>query len=283
MVVDEKMIITAATETTQIADFVARRQFAPMYIWLDIAFLLAFAGLLLWRRKTMTVLVGLAAGVLYFVVDYGIFNLALHTRSIEGGSMFWVLLWMSMSYGFTNFAWIWLWISKDSRLFEWSLLILGWWFCAPSIAQTLVARFAPDQASYPITIQRTTGAYHGWMAVILLVGYLALIVWNLAHDGPEQRTHRVNIPWLLAIGVLVQFGWELGLLIGGIRSAGLGLQETLKPLVINSLLETNLGMPYVYLIFIAVTARYTETLAKRAQPLTLLERLAENNAERVTH
>ena len=280
MVVDEKMI-TTADSAVQIADFVAKRQFAPMYIWLDIAFLLAFAGLLLWRRKTMTVLVGLAAGVVYFVVDYGIFNLALHTRSIEGGSMFWVLLWMSMSYGFTNFAWIWLWISKDSRLFEWSLLILGWWFCAPSIAQTLVARFAPDQASHPITIQRTTGAYHGWMAVILLVGYLALIVWNLAYDGSEQRVHRVNIPWLLAIGVLVQFGWELGLLIGGIRSAGLGLQETLKPLIINSLLETNLGMPYVYLIFIAVTARYTETLAKRAQPLTMLERLAENNAERV--
>ncbi|WP_169172390.1 hypothetical protein [Bifidobacterium oedipodis] len=252
-----------------------------MYIWLDIAFLLVFAGLLLWRRKTMTVLVGLAAGVLYFAVDYGIFNLALHTRSIEGGSMFWVLLWMSISYGFTNFAWIWLWISKDSRLFEWSLLILGWWFCAPLITQTLVARFAPDQVAHPIIIQRTTGAYHGWMALILLVGYLALIVWNLAHDGLEQRIHRVNIPWLLAIGVLVQFGWELGLLIGGIRSAGLGFEETLKPLVINSLLETNLGMPYVYLIFIAVTARYTETLAKRAHPLTMLERLAENNVERV--
>ncbi|OZG69109.1 hypothetical protein BEUL_0515 [Bifidobacterium eulemuris] len=280
MVVYENAMIAAAAETTQVADFVAKRQFAPMYIWLDIAFLLVFAGLLLWRRKTMTVLVGLAAGVLYFAVDYGIFNLALHTRSIEGGSMFWVLLWMSMSYGFTNFAWIWLWISKDSHLFEWSLLILGWWFCAPPIVQTLVARFAPDQADHPIIIQRTTGAYHGWMALILFVGYLALIIWNLAH---ERRSQRVNIPWLLAIGVLVQFGWELGLLIGGIRSAGLGLQETLKPLVVNSLLETNLGMPYVYVIFLAVTARYTETLSKRTHPITMLERLAENNAECVTH
>ena len=31
---------------------------------------------------------------------------------------------MSVSYGFTNFAWIWLWISKDKNLFEWSFLIL---------------------------------------------------------------------------------------------------------------------------------------------------------------
>ena len=31
---------------------------------------------------------------------------------------------------------------------------------------------------------------------------------------------RINLLWLLAIGVLVQFGWEAGLLLGGIRSAG---------------------------------------------------------------
>lgn len=33
-----------------------------------------------------------------------------------------MLLWMSMSYGFTNFTWIWLWLSKDKHLLEWSLL-----------------------------------------------------------------------------------------------------------------------------------------------------------------
>lgn len=60
-------------------------------------------------------------------VDYGIFHLVCHSRGISDGySLFWVLLWMSMSYGFTNFAWIWLWLSKDKNLFEWSLLILLW-------------------------------------------------------------------------------------------------------------------------------------------------------------
>lgn len=62
---------------------------------------------------------------------------------------------MSVSYGFTNFTWIWLWISRDSHLFEWSLLILSWWFCCPLLTQT----FAGDAPL--ITIQRTTGAYHG--------------------------------------------------------------------------------------------------------------------------
>lgn len=40
-------------------------------------------------------------------------------------------------------------------------------------------------------------------------------------------------------------------------------------------------MPYIYLIFLAFSARFTEKLKKREHPLTLFERLAENNAERV--
>lgn len=113
-------------------DIIARRQFAPLYIWLDIAFLCVFLALLLMKKKYMTVLVGLVMGVVYMLVDYGIFHLVCHSRTIsEGHSLFLVLLWMSVSYGFTNFTWIWLWLSKDEHLFEWSLLILGWWFCSP--------------------------------------------------------------------------------------------------------------------------------------------------------
>jgi hypothetical protein len=253
-------------------EVIAQRQFAPLYIWLDIAFLLVYAGLLLWQRKYMTVLVGLVMGVVYFAVDFGIFNLALHTRSITGGDLFWVLLWMSMSYGFTNFTWIWLWLSKDRHLFAWSTLIVAWWLCCPQITHI----FAGDE--HLITIQRTTGAYHGWMAVILFVGYFALIVWNLA---VRDKARRVNIPWLLAIGVLVQFAWEVALLLGGIRGATLNPQQRLTTLIVNSLLETNLGMPYVYMIFIAITARITERFAARTPPLGFTERIEENNQERV--
>lgn len=255
-------------------EIIARRQFAPLYIWLDTAFLLVFAVLLLWKKKYRTVLVGFVMGIVYMLVDYGIFHLLLHTRSIsEGHSLFWVLLWMSMSYGFTNFTWIWLWLSKDEHLLEWSLLILSWWFCAPMITQT----FGGDQT--PIVIQRTTGSYHGYMAMILFVGYLGVIAYNL---WQKEKSKRINIPWILVIGVLVQFGWEAGLLIGGIRSAGFeSVGDKIQTLVVNSLLETNLGMPYVYCIFVAWTAKVTEQLKPRQQKLSFVERIAENNRERV--
>lgn len=254
-------------------ELIARRQFPPMYIWLDIAFLLFFAGLLLYKKKYMTVSVGVIFGLVYMAVDYGIFHLLCHSRSITGGNLFWVLLWMSMSYGFTNFAWIWLWISKDKHLFEWSLLILSWWFCCPLIANT----FAAGQT--PIMIQRTTGAYHGYMAILLFAGYAALIIYNLSQKDSAKKIH---IPWLLTMGILVQFGWEAGLLIGGVRSAGFAaLSDKLAPLIINSLLETNLGMPYIYLIFIGITSKFTEQFKRRSSPLSFTDRIKENNEETV--
>ncbi len=253
-------------------ELIARRQFVPAYIALDTVFLLALAGLLLWKKRRMAALVGGIMGVVYFIVDYGVFHLICHSRSIEGGSLFWTLLWMSMSYGFTNFAWIWLALDKDEYLIEWSLLILCWWFCCPMLAQLI------GFGQMPIVIQRTTGAYHGWMAAILFVGYLLAVVRNL---GESDRKCRIDLLRLPAIGIAAQFAWEAALLLGGIRSAGLDFAEKLRPLIVNSLLETNLGMPYVYLIFVALTRRFTPALARREDVPSFRERIAENNGKRV--
>lgn len=253
-------------------ELIARRQFVPAYIALDTVFLLALAGLLLWKKRRMAALVGGIMGVVYFIVDYGVFHLICHSRSIEGGSLFWTLLWMSMSYGFTNFAWIWLALDKDEYLIEWSLLILCWWFCCPMLAQLI------GFGQMPIVIQRTTGAYHGWMAAILFVGYLLAVVRNL---GESDRKCRIDLLRLLAIGIAAQFAWEAALLLGGIRSAGLDFAEKLRPLIVNSLLETNLGMPYVYLIFVALTRRFTPALARREDVPSFRERIAENKGKRV--
>lgn len=253
-------------------ELIARRQFVPAYIALDTVFLLVLAGLLLWKKRRMAALVGGIMGVVYFIVDYGVFHLICHSRSIEGGSLFWTLLWMSMSYGFTNFAWIWLALDKDEYLIEWSLLILCWWFCCPMLAQLI------GFGQMPIVIQRTTGAYHGWMAVILFVGYLLAVVRNLRES---DRKSRIDLLRLLAIGIAAQFAWEAALLLGGIRSAGLDFAEKLRPLIVNSLLETNLGMPYVYLIFVALTRRFTPALARREDVPSFRERIAENNGKRV--
>jgi hypothetical protein len=88
------------------------------------------------------------------------------------------------------------------------------------------------------------------MALILALGYLLLIWRSLRAPAGGQ----VSLLRLAAIGIGVQFSWEFVLLISGIRPAGF------FPLVVNSLIETNLGMPYLYLIHGAVTRRWREDL-----------------------
>ena len=251
-------------------EIVAQRQFNVLYIIFDIIFLCILLGILIVKKKYATVIVGFLAGILYMIVDYGIFHLLTHSRSIsEGDSLFWVLLWMSMSYGFTNFVWIWLWIKKDKDLFNFSFLILLWWFTCPLLAKTFGAN------SHIITIQRTTGSYHGYMALILFIGYLGVILWNMFQ---KNKKHRFPILWMLAIGILVQFGWEAGLLLGGIRSATItAWDQKILTLIINSLLETNLGMPYIMVIYIFYNRFRTEDLKKKETPLSFNESLCEIN------
>ncbi len=251
------------------AEVIAQRVFNTAYIYLDTAFIVGLCVLLAVKRKWLTLLFGLAGGVLYMIVDYGIFHLALRTRSIEGGNLFWVLLWMSMSYGITNFVWIWLWFSRDKQAWCWTLMILVWWICAPMLSEAVGAN-APL-----IKIQRTTGSYHGYMALIMIAGYFFAIVWNLF---TQDKTKRFPLLFLFAVGVSVQLGWEFSLLLGNIRSAAItDAWDKLRTLAVNSLVETNLGAVPIYCIYVAISARLNENLSKRDK-VSFTSRMAELNA-----
>lgn len=261
---------------------IAERMFGVPYIVLDSVFILAFLALLLTTKRRLAALWAIAGGVLYFIVDYGIFHLLTGSRhigtvnadgvfSVGGeGMMFGVLMWMSLSYGITNFAWIWLCLKKDKRIAEWTVLIFVWWLVCPILDNAITGD------GMHVRIWRETVGYHWFMAVFLAVSYFAVIVYNLFQkDGAK----RMRILWLFGIGVAVQFGWEFALLLGGIRSGSMEFAEQLRVLVVNSLMETNLGLPAMYCIYLFVTSRVREDLTARDR-ISFSDRLAENNSER---
>jgi hypothetical protein len=90
------------------------------------------------------------------------------------------------------------------------------------------------------------------MALIFFVGYLIIILRNFRGQSKE----RISILPLMGIGIGVQFGWELVLLISGIRPT------SILPLIVNSLIETNLGLPYTYFIHQALTKRFSPDLKR---------------------
>jgi hypothetical protein len=227
-------------------DIVAERSFNSLYIYLDIIFLVLFAIILLRWKRYLALFAGAFGGIIYFVVDYGIFFQLMDTRQVTGAGPLWVLLWLSISYGLTNFSWIWLLLDRDGLTVEWSLLIIAGWLAVAFLSQGFGSDFTH------ITISRGTSRYHGIMAAIMFAGYLWLIIRNLRTTTVEK----VFLLKLLAIGIGVQFSWEAVLLLSGIRPAGI------MPLIVDSLIETNLGIPYLYLIHRAVVGKLNENLTK---------------------
>jgi hypothetical protein len=143
-----------------------------------------------------------------------------------------------------NFVWMWLWFEKNEHFWGWSTLIIAWWICCPMLSEMFGA--APV-----FTIARTTGSYHGIMGLIMFAGYAAALIYNIR----AAKEKRVSIPWMLFIGIFIQFSWEFSLLVSGIRSAGAGTFEAVRTLIVNSLVETNLGVPSSYLLFVCITRR----------------------------
>ncbi len=232
-------------------DIIVARDFNSLFIILDLIWLGILTTLLLYFKKHLSLIVGLLAGLLYLIIDYGIFYRLLGTRVVEGADPFWFLFYLSFSYGLTNFAWIWLLLNRDNMSVKWSILILSGYLAVAFTSQIFGDGF------HPISISRGTASYHRVMAIILVVGYLYLMIRNI-RAGKNSDT-KVNLLRLMMIGIGVQFAWEFALLISGIRP------PLIKPLIINSLIETNLGMPLIYLIHLAVTKHYPENLFVRTK------------------
>lgn len=220
------------------------------YIVLDSIALVVFLGLLLWKRRNLTVIVAVTGGILYFIVDYVFFYHVSHSRVVlidgktadEVQTAFY-LLWHELSSGISNFALIWLCLKKDKNLPLWLSLVIGWWLLLPAIAQL----------GSPRTIQtyRTTAAYHGPMAIIAAISYLILIVYCLtdkAHPKP-------NVPYLFLVGFGIQFAWEGAFLLYGIRPWN---ENAIPTLLIDSLVETNLGMPAFWALETLIQSRWNE-------------------------
>ena len=50
-------------------EVIAARSMNLLYIWIDIAFLLIFSGVLVYTKRYQALIAGLLGGILYFAVD----------------------------------------------------------------------------------------------------------------------------------------------------------------------------------------------------------------------
>jgi len=91
-------------------------------------------------------------------------------------------------------------------------------------------------------------------------GYLLLLLLKYIWRPMKSLTFR-RMLHLFVIGVLVHFGMEITLLASGIRPA----ENYVDVLLFNSLLEFNMGIPILYVLWTALRSR-KESGAARQEP-----------------
>lgn len=243
-----------------ITKIVPTRNFNMAYILFDCLFFIFIVALLIIKKKYLTLAWAIFGGLLYLAVDFGLFYSASHTRviSIDGNVLdaaghFWVLLWLSLSYGIPNFIFIWMALSKDKHFWLFTFLIVGWWLIIPTLSQFgNMDVFKNTFLSMQIKTERLTNNFHWIMAGFLAVGYGVLIAYFVIKDREHLKQNIKTLMILNLIGFMCQFSWEFPLLINGIRPMD---DTAIQTLLVNSCIETNSGMPYFFAFHYLITKK----------------------------
>lgn len=92
------------------------------------------------------------------------------------------------------------------------------------------------------------------MAALLIVGYLLLITYKLFK---KDKRNLFSLLTLNLIGIAVQACWEIALLLNGIRPIS---ELSIRTVIANSLIETNMGLLYMWLIYHFVSQKWNDDL-----------------------
>ena len=220
------------------------RTFDMDFMYLDIAFC-AIWMLVLFRQKHTTALwFGLFGALVVFLADDVLWLRIQHTRFLDvpfNRDLF--LLYFSFTYGMIEFSYVTVMFGAKSMktVVLWTLfLYVGW------MATALISQHASID-DRTIDIGRDMSNARIVQVAMVAGGYLLLLVLKYIWRPMKSLTFR-RMLYLFMIGVLVHFGMEITLLASGIRPA----EDYVDVLLFNSLLEFNMGIPILYILWTGV-------------------------------
>ncbi|MDM7998799.1 MAG: hypothetical protein QUS33_02055 [Dehalococcoidia bacterium] len=235
-------------------DYVAR-VFDVDFIYLDLLFCAVWMLVLLRQKQTLALWFGLFGAVVVFLVDDVLWLRIQHTRFLDvpfNRDLF--LAYFSFTYGMIEFSYVTVMFGAKStraRLL-WTLFLYGGWMATALISQNL----SIDDRT--IDIGRDMSNARIVQVAMVVCGYVLLLllkyIWR-----PMKTLTLQRIIYLFAVGVIVHFGMEITLLASGIRPA----KDYVDVLLFNSLLEFNMGIPILYVLWTAVTSKTEPTTAVR--------------------
>ncbi len=223
------------------------RTFDMDFVYLDLAFCAVWMLVLLRRRQTMALWFGLFGALVVFLVDDVLWLRVQHTRFLDvplNRDLF--LLYFSFTYGMIEFSYVAVMFGVRSarKGVLWTVLLYGGWMATAFISQNI------GLDDRPIDIGRDMSDSRAVQAALVAGGYLLLVLLKYTW-GPMKSLTLRRLAGLFLVGVAVHFGMEITLLASGIRPA----QDWVEVLLFNSLLEFNMGIPILFILWTALQAR----------------------------
>jgi hypothetical protein len=136
---------------------------------------------------------------------------------------------MDISYGILGFGWAWLAFERRSvrDVVFWTAVLFGGWLIVP-----FASTWVPLVDAQVVTVRHM--ASRVWLHIaVVVIGYAALLAL-----GYSTR----RLLYVFWVGCMLAFMMEFSLLVAGVRSFNL------KLLAYETLILTNMGIPYLYII-----------------------------------
>jgi len=217
------------------------------FMYLDIAFCAVWMLVLLRQKRTIALWFGLFGAMVVFLVDDILWLRIQQTRFLEvpfNRDLF--LLYFSFTYGMIEFSYVTVMFGAKSIKTKalWTLFLYGGW-----LATALISQHAGID-DRTIDIGRDMSNARIIQIAMVAGGYLLLLVLKYAWRPMKSLTFP-RMLYLFLVGMLVHFGMEITLLASGIRPA----ENYVDVLLFNSLLEFNMGIPILYILWTAIRSR----------------------------
>jgi len=234
------------------------RTFDMDFIYLDIAFCAVWMLVLFRQKHTIALRFGLFGALVVFLVDDVLWLRVQQTRFLEvpfNRDLF--LLYFSFTYGMIEFSYVTVMFGAKSIKTKalWTLFLYGGWLATALISQHV----AIDDRT--LHIGRDMSNARIIQVALVAGGYLLLLVLKYTWRPMKSLTFP-RILYLFLIGILVHFAMEVTLLASGIRPA----ENYVHVLLFNSLLEFNMGVPILYILWTAIKSTKVHDTSKEEPP-----------------
>ncbi|MFW9939650.1 MAG: hypothetical protein ACFFFT_01320 [Candidatus Thorarchaeota archaeon] len=214
------------------------------YLIFDLVLFLIFISVLIVQKKIIPFIVGLLCGLLFLIID-GIIWWNTGIREIDPPNMkIAVDFMMDFSYGLLAFSWVMIMFERKNlkEIILWTAFLYGGWLIIASFSQVL-----PLNDTEIITIRHMKHLRIVEISTVI-IGYSLLVI--LRYDYKK-------IFFIFWVGTMLSFMMESYLLFTGIRPSGFDL------LLYDSLILTNQGIPYLYIIFDKIIPKIKERIIDR--------------------